>query len=81
MRTRGTPLLLLHDCRAIVRQLEPGHERQESASEEAERVLCYGLVGAIEDGLVRTAEHVLAVLRQASRPLGPRAGAAIPRTS
>ena len=30
-----------------------------------------GLVGAIEAGLVRTAEDSLTVLRQASAPLGP----------
>src|SRR5262245_48765195 len=62
---------LLHDCRAIVRQLEPSRGPQQSASAEAERLLYFGLIAAIEDGLVRTAEDVLAVLRQASRPLGP----------
>ena len=37
---------------------------------EAERLLYFGLVGAIEAGLVRTAEDVLTVLRQASQPFG-----------
>jgi len=31
----------------------------------------YALLGAIEAGLVRTAEDTLTVLRQASAPLGP----------
>jgi hypothetical protein len=53
------------------RELEPGHERQESPSAEAERLLYFGLVGAIEEGLVETAQHVLTVLRQAHAPLGP----------
>ena len=62
---------LLHDCRALVPQLDPGGERQESASAEAERLLYFALVGALESGLVRTAEDALTVLRQASQPLGP----------
>ena len=33
------------------------------------------LVGSLEAGLVRTAEDVLTVLRQASQPLGPMGGA------
>lgn len=49
----------------------PGPAREESKSVEAERLLYFGLVGAIEAGLVRTAEDVLTVLRQASQPLGP----------
>ena len=62
---------LLHDCRALVPQFEPGGKRQESASAEAERLLYFALVGALEAGLVRTAEDALTVLRQASQPLGP----------
>jgi hypothetical protein len=38
---------------------------------QAERLLYYALVGALEAGLVRTAEDALTVLRQASQPLGP----------
>jgi hypothetical protein len=40
-------------------------------SAQAERLLYYALVGALEAGLVRTAEDALTVLRQASQPLGP----------
>jgi hypothetical protein len=61
---------LLRDCRAAVPQLEAGGE-SESMSVQAERLLYYALVGAIEAGLVRTAEDALTVLRQASQPLGP----------
>jgi hypothetical protein len=43
----------------------------ESVNAEAERLLYYALVGAIEAGLVRTVEDALIVLRQASQPLGP----------
>jgi hypothetical protein len=62
---------LLRECRAIVRELEPGQPRQESPSAEAERLLYFGLIGAMEEGLVETAQHVLTVLRQAHAPLGP----------
>jgi hypothetical protein len=55
----------------VVRELEPGRQRQESPSAEAERLLYYALAGAMEEGLVQTAEHVLTVLRQAHAPLGP----------
>ena len=62
---------LLHDCRALVPQLEATATDPESVSAEAERLLYYALVGAIEAGLVRTAEDALTVLRHASAPLGP----------
>jgi hypothetical protein len=62
---------LLLDCRAVVRELEPGKQREESSSAEAERLLYYTLAGAIEEGLVQTAEHALTVLRQAHAPRGP----------
>ena len=62
---------LLHDCRAVVPQLEAAGPEPESVSGQAERLLYYALVGALEAGLVRTAEDALTVLRQASQPLGP----------
>ena len=43
----------------------------EPVSAQAERLLYYALVGALEAGLVRTAEDALTVLRQATQPLGP----------
>jgi len=61
---------LLRDCRAVVPQLEAGGD-SESMSAQAERLLYFALVGALEAGLVRTAEDALTVLRQASQPLGP----------
>ena len=57
---------LLHDCRAVV---PAGGQR--SGSAQPERLLHYALVGALEAGLVRTAEDALTALRQASQPLGP----------
>ena len=62
---------LLHDCRAVVPQLEASPTDPESVSAQAERLLYFALVGALEAGLVRTAEDALTVLRQASQPLGP----------
>jgi len=62
---------LLHDCRAVVPQLEATRTDPEPVSAQAKRLLDYALVGALEAGLVRTAEDVLTVLRQASQPLGP----------
>ena len=64
---------LLHDCRALVPQLEAGPD-SEPVGAQAER-LYYALVGALEAGLVRTAEDALTVLRQASQPLGPMGAA------
>ena len=70
---RAPPALfaLLHDCRAVVPQLEAASTNPESVSAQTGRLLYYALVGALEAGLVRTAEDALTVLRQASQPLGP----------
>ena len=62
---------LLHDGRALVPQLEATRTDPEPVSAQAERLLYYALVGALEAGLVRTAEDALTVLRQASQPLAP----------
>ena len=43
----------------------------ESANAEAERILYFTLVSALETALVRAMEDALSVLRQASQPLGP----------
>jgi hypothetical protein len=66
---------LLHECRALVPQLEGAGRDPERVSAQAERLLYYALVGAIEAGLVRTAEDALTVLRQASAPRGPMGAA------
>ncbi len=63
---------LLHDCRRLLPQLEAPRQDPESASAEAERVLYFALVGALEAALVRAMEDILTVLRRASQPLGPR---------
>jgi hypothetical protein len=61
---------LLHECRAVP-QLKAAPTDTEPVSAQAERLLYFALVGALEAGLVRTAEDALTVLRQASQPLGP----------
>ena len=61
---------LLHDCRTVVPQLEAART-DPGVSAQAERLLYCALLGALEAGLVRTAEDALTVLRQASQPLGP----------
>ena len=61
---------LLHECRAVP-QLEAARTDPEPVSAQAERLLYFALVGALEAGLVRTAEDALTVLRQASSaPMG-----------
>jgi hypothetical protein len=62
---------LLHECRALVPQLEAAGTDPEPVSVQAERLIYVALVGALEAGLVRTAEDALTVLRQARQPLGP----------
>ena len=52
-------------------QLELARTDPEPVYAQAERLLYFALVGALEAGLVRTAEDALTVLRQASQPLGP----------
>ena len=44
---------LLHDCRAVVPQLEAAPTDPESVSAQAERLLYYALAGALEAGLVQ----------------------------
>ena len=53
---------LLHDGRALVPKREAGAV-SESMSAQAERLLYFALAGALEAGLVRTAENALTVLR------------------
>ena len=53
--------------RALERPGEPG----ESSSAEAERLLYFTLLSAIDAGLIRTMGDALKVLRHASQPLGP----------
>jgi len=48
-------------------QWKPG----ESSSAEAERILYYTLLSAIDFGLIKTMEDAVIVLRHASQPLGP----------
>jgi hypothetical protein len=64
-------LRLVTECRAVLRALEHPGEAGESSSAEAERILYFTLMSAIDAGLIRTMEDALQVLRHASQPLGP----------
>jgi hypothetical protein len=58
-------LALVKECRAVLRALEHPGEAGESSSAEAERILYYTLMSAIDAGLIRTMEDA----RPASREL------------
>jgi hypothetical protein len=63
---------ILNEAHALVRELElPNSATGRTAHAEAQRVLYFALVSALEVGLFRAIEDVLKVLRQASQPLGP----------
>ena len=64
-------LRLVRECRAVLRALERPNEPGESSRAEAEGILYYTLMSAIDAGLMRTMEDTLQVLRHASQPLGP----------
>ena len=59
------------DCRSVLRALEHPGQPRESSSAEAERILYFTLMSAIDAVLIRTMEDALQVLRHASQPLGP----------
>src|SRR5262245_33455637 len=64
-------LALVRECRLVIQALEHPPKTGESSSAEAERILYYTLMSAIDTGLIRTMEDALQVLRHASQPLGP----------
>ena len=64
-------LRLITECRVVLRALEHTPKAGESSSAEAERILYFTLMSAIDAGLIRTMEDALRVLRHASQPLGP----------
>ena len=71
-RVHANPLLgLVRERRSVLRALEHPNESGESSSAEAERILYFTLMSAIDAGLIRTMEDALKVLRHASQPLGP----------
>jgi hypothetical protein len=63
-------LRLVTKCRVVLRALER-RQPDESSSAEAERILYFTLVSAIDAGLIKTLEDALRILRHASQPLGP----------
>ena len=62
---------LVTECRLVLRSLEHPPKTGESSSAEAERILYFTLMSAIDAGLIKTMEDALQVLRHASQPLGP----------
>ena len=61
---------LVSECRVVLRALEHPPKPGESSSAEAERILYYTLMSAIDAGLIKTMENAVKVLRHASQPLG-----------
>jgi hypothetical protein len=55
----------------VLHALERPGAADESSSAEAERILYFTLMSAIDAGLIRTMEDAPKVLRHASQPLGP----------
>src|SRR5262245_16061412 len=66
-------LAMVKDCRVVLPPLERGGPG-ESSSAEAERILYYTLMSAVEVGLIKTLEDAVKVLGHASQPLGPMGG-------
>ena len=62
---------LVRECRVVLRALERPGEAGESPSAEAERIVYFTLMSAIDAGLIRTMKDAVKVLRHASQPLGP----------
>ena len=54
------------ECRLVLRALEHPSRRGESSSAEAERILYFILMSAIDAGLVKAMEDTLQILRHAS---------------
>ena len=64
-------LALVRKCRLVLGSLEHALKSAESSSAEAERIVYFTLMSAIDAGLIKTMEDALQVLRHASQPLGP----------
>ena len=63
-------LTLVTECRSVLRALERPSNASESSSAEAERILYYTLMSALDAGLIEAMEDAVKVLRHASQPLG-----------
>jgi hypothetical protein len=58
------------ECRAVARELQERASGTESPVEAAERVAYGVLVAALEEGLITTVQHAIAVLTRFSAPAG-----------
>src|SRR5262249_2899007 len=61
----------VRECRVVLRALEQPPNAGESSSAEAERILYFTLMSALDAGLIKAMEDAVKVLRHASQPLGP----------
>jgi len=61
---------LLLECRAVAQQLEAPPAQPEPSAERAERIAYGVLVAALENGLVKTLQDAVEVLRKFSAPAG-----------
>jgi len=61
---------LVTECRVVLRALEHPPKQIESSSAEAERILYFTLISAIDAGLIKTMDDAVKVLRHASQPAG-----------
>ena len=64
-------LALVRECCMVLGKLEHPPMSGESSSAEAERILYYALMSALDAGLIKAMEDAVKVLRHASPPLGP----------
>ena len=61
----------VRECRVVWHALEHPPKTGESSSAEAERILYFTLMSAIDAGLIKTMEDAVKVLRDVSKPLVP----------
>ena len=64
-------LALVSECRMVLGKLEHPPKAGESSSAEAERILYYTLMSALDTGLIKAMEDAVKVLHHTSQSLGP----------
>jgi hypothetical protein len=62
---------LMLECRAVASELQEPASGTESPAEAAERIAYGVLVGALEEGFVKTLQGAMDVLKRFSAPAGP----------
>ena len=74
-------LALVRDCRLVLPGLERPSEPGESSSAEAERILYFTLMSAIEAGLIRTVANARQAMKQAKPCQSPLRFSGVARAS